>query len=90
MELDQYVPELLEQRRRRSEAERVPLTFQVADAEQLPFPDESFDVVRSTFGVMFAPNQERAAKELRVVKPGRADRTPRAGRPKASSAGSSS
>lgn len=62
-----YVPELLEQGRRRAEAERVPVTFQVADAEQLPFPDESFDVVLSTFGVMFAPNQERAASELMRV-----------------------
>jgi ubiquinone/menaquinone biosynthesis C-methylase UbiE len=43
----------------------------MADVEQLPFADESFDVVLSTFGVMFAPDQERAAAEmLRVVKPG--------------------
>ena len=63
--------ELLEQGRRRAEAERLAMRFQVADAEQLPFPDESFDVVLSTFGVMFAPNQERAASELmRVAKPG--------------------
>jgi ubiquinone/menaquinone biosynthesis C-methylase UbiE len=66
-----YVPALLEQRRRRAEADRLPITFQVADAEALPFPDASFDVVLSTFGVMFAPNQERAASELlRVAKPG--------------------
>ena len=66
-----YVPALLEQGRRRAEADRLPITFQVADAEDLPFPDESFDVVLSTFGVMFAPNQERAASELlRVVRPG--------------------
>ena len=66
-----YVPALLEQGRRRAEADRLPITFQVADAEALPFPDASFDVVLSTFGVMFAPNQERAARELRrVVKPG--------------------
>jgi len=66
-----YVPALLEQGRLRAEADRLPITFQVADAEALPFPDESFDVVLSTFGVMFAPNQERAAGELvRVVKPG--------------------
>jgi ubiquinone/menaquinone biosynthesis C-methylase UbiE len=66
-----YVPELLEQGRRRAEAERLAVSFRVADAEQLPFPDDSFDVVLSTFGVMFAPNQERAAGELvRVVKPG--------------------
>jgi len=66
-----YVPELLEQGRRRAEAERVAVTFQQADAEALPFPDDSFDVVLSTFGVMFAPNHERAASELmRVVRRG--------------------
>jgi ubiquinone/menaquinone biosynthesis C-methylase UbiE len=66
-----YVPELLEQGRRRADAERVPLAFRVADAEELPFADGSFDVVLSTFGVMFAPRQERAASEmLRVAKPG--------------------
>jgi ubiquinone/menaquinone biosynthesis C-methylase UbiE len=66
-----YVPELLEQGRVRAEADRLPITFQVADAERLPFPDASFDVALSTFGVMFAPNQARAASELlRVVKPG--------------------
>jgi ubiquinone/menaquinone biosynthesis C-methylase UbiE len=66
-----YVAALLEQGRRRAEADRLPITFQVADAEALPFPDDSFDVVVSTFGVMFAPDQERAARELlRVVKPG--------------------
>lgn len=65
-----YVPELLEQARRRAEADRLPMTFQVADAEDLPFPDGSFDVALSTFGVMFAPDQGRAAAELlRVVKP---------------------
>jgi len=66
-----YVPQLLEQGRERAEAERLPMTFQVADAEQLPFPDSSFDVALSSFGVMFAPNQERTASELlRVVRPG--------------------
>jgi ubiquinone/menaquinone biosynthesis C-methylase UbiE len=66
-----YVPALLEQGRRRAEAEGLPITFQVADAEALPFADASFDVALSTFGVMFAPNQERAARELlRVVRPG--------------------
>jgi ubiquinone/menaquinone biosynthesis C-methylase UbiE len=66
-----YVAALLEQGRLRAEAERLPITFQVADTEALPFADESFDVVLSTFGVMFAPTQERAARELlRVVKPG--------------------
>ena len=66
-----YVAELLEQGKRRAEADRLPIKFQVADAEDLPFPDGSFDVVLSTFGVMFAPNQEKAASELlRVVKTG--------------------
>ena len=66
-----YVAALLEQGRRRAEADRLPITFQVADAEALPFADESFDVVLSTFGAMFAPDQGRAARELmRVVKPG--------------------
>jgi SAM-dependent methyltransferase len=45
--------------------------FQEADAESLPFPDASFDAVISTFGVMFTPNQDKAAAELaRVCKPG--------------------
>ncbi len=66
-----YVPALLEQGRRRAEADRLPIAFRVADAERLPFEDASFDVALSTFGVMFAPDQERAAAELlRVVKPG--------------------
>ena len=66
-----YVPALLEQGRLRAEADQLPVTFQVADAEALPFADASFDVVLSTFGVMFAPNPERAASELlRVAKPG--------------------
>jgi len=66
-----YVPALLEHARLRAETERLPITFQVADAERLPFPDASFDVVLSTYGVMFAPNQVRAASELlRVVKSG--------------------
>lgn len=66
-----YVPALLEQGRRRAEADGLPMTFQFADAENLPFEDESFDVVLSTFGVMFAPNQERAAAEMmRVLRRG--------------------
>lgn len=62
-----YVGALLAHGRRRAEAERLPVTFQEADAECLPFPDESFDVVLSTFGVMFTPNHERAARELMRV-----------------------
>jgi ubiquinone/menaquinone biosynthesis C-methylase UbiE len=65
-----YVPELLDRGRRRAEAEGLTnVTFQVADVEGLPFADASFDVVLSTFGVMFAPNHRRSAAELlRVTK----------------------
>jgi ubiquinone/menaquinone biosynthesis C-methylase UbiE len=66
-----YVPALLERARERSRADRLEIEFREADAEKLPFPDASFDVVVSTFGVMFTPNQERAAAELvRVCRPG--------------------
>lgn len=66
-----YVGALLERARERARAERLQATFQEADAEALPFEDASFDVVLSTFGVMFAPNQEQAASELlRVCRPG--------------------
>ena len=65
-----YVPALLERGRQRAQAEGLDVTFQEADAEALPFPDASFDVVLSTFGVMFTPNQEKAAAELlRVCRP---------------------
>jgi SAM-dependent methyltransferase len=66
-----YVPALLEDGRRRAEAERLAIRFQVADAEALPFAANSFDVVLSSFGVMFAPDHDRAANELlRVCRPG--------------------
>jgi ubiquinone/menaquinone biosynthesis C-methylase UbiE len=66
-----YVATLLEAGRRRAQAEGHLIKFQEADAEQLPFADGSFDAVLSTFGVMFAPNQEQAARELiRVCRPG--------------------
>jgi ubiquinone/menaquinone biosynthesis C-methylase UbiE len=66
-----YVPALLEDGRRRAEAERLPITFQIADAEALPFDAGTFDVVLSSFGVMFTPNHERAAGELlRVCRSG--------------------
>ncbi|HEY8551715.1 MAG TPA: class I SAM-dependent methyltransferase [Vicinamibacterales bacterium] len=66
-----YVPELLEAGRRRADGERLRINFQVADAEALPFPDNDFDVVLSSFGVMFTPDQPRAAREmLRVCRPG--------------------
>jgi ubiquinone/menaquinone biosynthesis C-methylase UbiE len=62
-----YVPALLEDGRRRAEGERLSIRFQEADAEALPFADGSFDVVLSSFGVMFAPNHTRAASELSRV-----------------------
>lgn len=66
-----YAPSLLERARQRAAAEGLSITFQEGDAEALPFPDASFDVVLSTFGVMFSPDQERAARELlRVCRPG--------------------
>lgn len=66
-----YVPALLARARERAAAERLDIDFVEGDAEQLPFPSASFDAVLSTFGVMFAPDQARAARELvRVTKPG--------------------
>src|SRR5262245_55589496 len=66
-----YVAALLERGRERAQADRLSVTFQQADAEALPFADGSFDVVLSTFGVMFTPNQAKAASELmRVCRPG--------------------
>ncbi len=66
-----YVPALLERGRERAAAERLKITFQKGDAEKIPFPDASFDAILSTFGAMFAPNQERTARELlRVCQPG--------------------
>jgi ubiquinone/menaquinone biosynthesis C-methylase UbiE len=66
-----YVSSLLESGRARARAEGHTIQFQEADAENLPFPDASFDAVMSTFGVMFTPNQDKAAAELaRVCKPG--------------------
>ena len=66
-----YVSSLLESGRARAQAEGHTIQFQEADAENLPFPDASFDAVMSTFGVMFTPNQDKAASEIaRVCKPG--------------------
>src|SRR3954447_10518038 len=59
-----YVPALLECGRARASADGLPIEFIEADAEYLPFGDSAFDVVVSTFGVMFTPNQEKAASEL--------------------------
>lgn len=66
-----YVATLLDRGRERASAERLEISFREADAEALPFADGSFDAVLSTFGVMFTPDQERAAGEmLRVCKRG--------------------
>lgn len=66
-----YVPELLEKGAERARANGLEVRFQAADAEDLPFADGAFDVALSTFGVMFAPDQVRAARELtRVVRSG--------------------
>ena len=66
-----YVPTLLERGRARASAEGLPVQFEQADAENLPYPDHSFDAVLSTFGVMFTPDQDKAAAEMaRACKPG--------------------
>jgi ubiquinone/menaquinone biosynthesis C-methylase UbiE len=66
-----YVPALLDDGARRAAAERLDVTFEVADAEDLPFEDQTFDVVLSTFGAMFTPDHARPAREmLRVTRPG--------------------
>jgi ubiquinone/menaquinone biosynthesis C-methylase UbiE len=68
MDLD---PESIEHARRRAGVEGMEIAFEVGDAEDLSYPDASFDVVLSTFGVMFCPDQEKAAGELlRVCRPG--------------------
>jgi SAM-dependent methyltransferase len=66
-----YVPALLEQGKARAAADGFTVAFQEADAENLPFGDDEFDAVLSTFGVMFTPNQARSSAELfRVCRPG--------------------
>lgn len=66
-----YVPDLLGRARERAAAERLSIEFLVGDAEALEFKDGAFDAVVSTFGAMFAPDQERTAAELaRVCAPG--------------------
>jgi ubiquinone/menaquinone biosynthesis C-methylase UbiE len=65
-----YVPDLLERGKARAAAEGWNIKFMEADAEDLPFQDDQFDVVLSTFGVMFTPNQDQAAAQLlRVCRP---------------------
>jgi ubiquinone/menaquinone biosynthesis C-methylase UbiE len=62
---------LLDQARQRAQAEHLDVAFQVSDAEDLQFPDDSFDVVISAFGVAFVPDHKTAANELlRVCRPG--------------------
>ncbi|WP_314946516.1 class I SAM-dependent methyltransferase [Bradyrhizobium cosmicum] len=66
-----YVPALLKRGQERAAADHLTVEFREADAEALPFADNSYDVVVSTFGVMFTPDQDKAASELvRVCKSG--------------------
>ena len=66
-----YVPQLLRGAAERAQAERLEIEFVEGDAERLPVEDGSFDVALSTFGVMFAPDQPQAAREMaRAVRPG--------------------
>jgi ubiquinone/menaquinone biosynthesis C-methylase UbiE len=66
-----FVPALLERARERAKVERCEIELLEGDAEAIPFAEGSFDVVLSTFGVMFALDQKRAASEmLRVCRPG--------------------
>ncbi len=64
-------PELLVAGQAAADAAGVPVAWEVADAESLPYADNEFDVVMSCIGVMFAPHHELAAAELlRVCRPG--------------------
>jgi SAM-dependent methyltransferase len=66
-----YVPALLDRGRARAAAEGLAIDFRVADVEDLPFADGTFDAALSTFGAMFAPDHTRTAREmLRVVRSG--------------------
>jgi ubiquinone/menaquinone biosynthesis C-methylase UbiE len=66
-----YVPKLLERGRERAAVDGLEVEFVEGDAQALPFDDASFDVVLSTFGAMFAPDQRKTARELlRVCRPG--------------------
>jgi SAM-dependent methyltransferase len=67
-----FVPALLDRARERVHAERLRnITFEAGDTQALPFPDATFDVVLSTFGHIFAPDPDQAAREMaRVAKPG--------------------
>lgn len=62
---------LIDEARARAEHEGVSISFEVGDAEAMPYRDQTFDVVMSMFGAMFAPRPDVTAKELkRVCKPG--------------------
>lgn len=66
-----FAPGLVETARRRAKERDLAIRYDVGDAEALPYEDDSFDVVASCFGVMFAPDHPRAAGELkRVCRPG--------------------
>lgn len=66
-----YVEPLIERARKRAAADGLDARFEVEDAQDLSFPDASFDAVLSVYGVQFAPDQEQAANEmLRVCRPG--------------------
>ncbi|WP_276256998.1 class I SAM-dependent methyltransferase [Halomontanus rarus] len=65
-----YVPGLIERAKTRARANGQDIDFRVGDAQDMPFPDDSFDVVLSVYGVQFAPDQKQAAHELlRVCRP---------------------
>jgi SAM-dependent methyltransferase len=64
-------PQLIEIGRRRTAAEGLDVAWQEADAQELPFEDDAFDVVGSVMGAMFAPDADATVQEmLRVAKPG--------------------
>jgi ubiquinone/menaquinone biosynthesis C-methylase UbiE len=66
-----YVPALLDRARERAAVEGIDARFELGDAQALPFADGQFDCAISTFGVMFAPDQAKAAHELvRVTRSG--------------------
>jgi ubiquinone/menaquinone biosynthesis C-methylase UbiE len=66
-----YVDSLLERGRERAAAERLHVDLRPGDAEDIPFPDASFDAVLSVFGSMFAPDHVQTGREIaRVTRPG--------------------